>query len=169
MWDTLRLDVAGWRRGLLDAAARVLRLRRVRPRPAARAVFVRHYDTLRDLAARPDGNGFVVVAAGKRGIEGAKWLPATPGDIQSAVVGRHGCCDIAIPGADDLSLRHLALILHRRCQVSAIPGTTTRSKLWVLASIAPAPQSRLLSVTSGPITPSPLGIWSYRSSGKVKC
>jgi len=59
--------------------------------------------------------GVALVAVDKRGsVAGTLTLVGKPGSINAGVIGRHGRCDLYLPGDESLSLRHAAVVVDER-------------------------------------------------------
>lgn len=78
------------------------------------ALFERHYPRLRELLNRHLEPGLALFAASAAGLEACAWLEASEDDVNPVIVGRHTAAEIFLPTDPALSLRHLAVLLHRR-------------------------------------------------------
>ncbi|MCC6995548.1 MAG: hypothetical protein IT370_13140 [Deltaproteobacteria bacterium] len=75
------------------------------------ALFVRHYAAIRGVCEGVRTPGLVVVAAVAERVVATLVLRARPGQVASAIVGRHGSADLCLPDPA-LALRHLCLLVH---------------------------------------------------------
>jgi hypothetical protein len=90
----------------------------LRPRPVApssfRDAFHRHYDAIRGLLDRHRATGLALVVIGQEALEATVWVPAEAEGINPVIVGRHSKAEVFLPSDPELSLRHLAVIVHRK-------------------------------------------------------
>jgi hypothetical protein len=86
------------------------------PPPSAsfEQVFRQHYLALRRLLDGRVEPGLALLAVGAAGAEASGWLAAKEAIVNPLIVGRHGSAHVFLPSDPRISLRHLALILHRR-------------------------------------------------------
>lgn len=70
------------------------------------------YGKAREWIQQCPAPGLAVVALGGGGIQAKAYLPARPGGINTAIVGRHGKAEIFLGPDPWISLRHLAVIVH---------------------------------------------------------
>jgi len=77
-------------------------------------VFRRHYAAIREILAAHSEPGLALVVASQDGIEASAWVNAEADGINPLILGRHNAAEIFLPSDPELSLRHLAVILHRR-------------------------------------------------------
>jgi hypothetical protein len=79
-----------------------------------RQTFVRHYARLKALleAVRAPGLAVVAFDSTRGELAGSLCLEAREDEARVAIVGRHTEVDLPLPGHGELSLRHLALIVH---------------------------------------------------------
>ena len=73
-----------------------------------------HYSAIRELLNDQTQSGLGLVAVGADGVEAAAWFGARDDDANPLIVGRHSSAEVFLPSDPGLSLRHLAVILHRR-------------------------------------------------------
>lgn len=76
-------------------------------------LFQAHYPVLRELLSRHREPGLLMLVAAGARLEATAWFAAREDDICSLILGRHNACDVFLPDSPGLSLRHLALVLHR--------------------------------------------------------
>lgn len=112
-----------------DRCTRVASLGRGwRPRLGdARSTFERHREELTELANEQVIAGFLAVVVSARGVVGSVWNKAGPRP-RVATIGRHSCCDLTVPGDEEVSLRHLVLL------VRGEEGQPARGRVFDLAS-----------------------------------
>ena len=79
-----------------------------------------HYPTIRDLLNDRAQSGLGLVAAGPEGLEASAWFAAKDDEANPLILGRHSSAEVFLPSDPGLSLRHLAVILHRRRASSAV-------------------------------------------------
>ena len=84
------------------------------PRATFAEAFRLHYPAIRDLLDRRTESGLGLVAVGSEGVEAAAWFAAKDDDANPLIVGRHSSAEVFLPSDPGLSLRHLAVILHRQ-------------------------------------------------------
>jgi hypothetical protein len=82
------------------------------PLPSFHDLFLAHYKRIRDAVESYQRPGLAVVALDSGEVAGTACLAAKPGTINTAIVGRHGICDLFLDTDPYLSLRHLALVLY---------------------------------------------------------
>jgi hypothetical protein len=82
-------------------------------------VFRRHYPPIRGLLNGHRAPGLALAVAGREGLEATAWVPAEVDGINPVIVGRHSTAEVFLPSDPELSLRHLAVILHSQ---GAEPG-----------------------------------------------
>ena len=75
--------------------------------------FRRHYPAVRDLLNDHPRPGLGLVAVGSEGLEGTAWFDARKDEANPLILGRHASAEIFLPSDPSLSLRHLAVVLHR--------------------------------------------------------
>ncbi len=75
--------------------------------------FRRHYAAVRDLLNDHRRPGLGLVAVGWEGLEATAWLGARKDEANPVILGRHGSAEIFLPSDPRLSLRHLAVVVHR--------------------------------------------------------
>lgn len=87
------------------------------PPPGARGgfadLFHAHYAAIRPLLDGRSEPGLSLVVVGPGGVEASGWFAAKDTAPNALVLGRHSHSDVFLPGDPHLSLRHLALLLHR--------------------------------------------------------
>jgi len=84
--------------------------------PSHEESFFEHYEAIRAWMNEPRRPGLAVVALDAAGIQAKAHLRAPSTGINSAgvntaIVGRHGRCEIFLPDDPSLSLRHIAVLL----------------------------------------------------------
>ncbi|HSD28738.1 MAG TPA: FHA domain-containing protein [Vicinamibacteria bacterium] len=85
--------------------------------PAPRSfegAFRRHYAAIRRLLNAHRSPGLALAVAGGEQLEATAWVAAEEEGINPVIVGRHSMAELFLPSDPELSLRHLAVILHRR-------------------------------------------------------
>ena len=75
--------------------------------------FRAHYPVLRGLLDGRHEPGLALLVASAQGIEASGWFAAKETVVNTLIVGRHSSADVFLPSDPGLSLRHLALVLHR--------------------------------------------------------
>jgi hypothetical protein len=88
--------------------------RHLQPPGSFEDTFRRHYAAIRRLLGHHAGPGLALVVATREGLEASAWVPAEGDGINPLIVGRHNAAEVFLPSDPALSLRHLAVILHRR-------------------------------------------------------
>jgi hypothetical protein len=85
-----------------------------RPAPLEAAqIFARRYDDIRESLHRLRRPGVVIVGASASGrLAGSVCISAKPDTITTAIIGRHAQADFFLPDDPEVSLRHLAVIVH---------------------------------------------------------
>lgn len=76
-------------------------------------LFRAHYPAIRGLLDGRVEPGLALLVASPDGIEASGWFAAKDAVINTLIVGRHSHADVFLPSDARLSLRHLALVLHR--------------------------------------------------------
>jgi hypothetical protein len=76
-------------------------------------LFRSHYPTLRGFLDGRREPGLALLVASAEGVEASGWFAAKGTVVNTLIVGRHSSADIFLPSDPWLSLRHLALVLHR--------------------------------------------------------
>jgi hypothetical protein len=76
-------------------------------------LFRAHYPAIRGLLDGRVEAGLALLVASPDGIEASGWFAAKDATVNSLIVGRHSSADVFLPSDARLSLRHLALLLHR--------------------------------------------------------
>ena len=76
-------------------------------------LFRAHYPVLRGLLDGRHEPGLALAVASAEGIEASGWFAAKQTVVNTLIVGRHSSADVFLPSDPRLSLRHLALVLHR--------------------------------------------------------
>jgi hypothetical protein len=76
--------------------------------------FLVHYSAIRELLNARKEDGLGLVAAGPDGLEASAWFAAKPDEANPLILGRHSSAEVFLPSDPALSLRHLAVILHRQ-------------------------------------------------------
>lgn len=76
-------------------------------------LFCAHYSSLRVHLEGHREPGLVLLVASRQRVEASGWFAAKEDVVNTLIVGRHSSADIFLPLDPGLSLRHLALILHR--------------------------------------------------------
>jgi hypothetical protein len=77
-------------------------------------VFHDHYPALRRLLDGRVEPGLALLVVSANGAEASGWFAAKEAVVNPLIVGRHNSADVFLPSDPRISLRHLALILHRR-------------------------------------------------------
>lgn len=77
-------------------------------------VFRRHYPAIRKRLNDHREPGVALAVASGEALEASAWLAAKEGEISASIIGRHSAAEVFLPTDPALSLRHLALVLHRR-------------------------------------------------------
>ncbi len=83
------------------------------------ALFHRHFKTLHPLLTAHTRPGLALVVCSADRLEASGWYPAQEDTIRALVLGRHNEAGVFLPRDPRLSLRHLALLLHRTDRTSA--------------------------------------------------
>ena len=86
----------------------------IRPRASFAEAFRLHYPAVRDLLHDRAESGLGLVAVGPDGVEASAWFAAKDDEANPLIVGRHSSAEVFLPSDPGLSLRHLAVILHRQ-------------------------------------------------------
>ena len=73
-----------------------------------------HYPVIRKLLNDRRESGLGLVAVGPEGLEASAWFAAKDDEANPLILGRHSSAEIFLPTDPGLSLRHLAVILHRQ-------------------------------------------------------
>jgi len=76
-------------------------------------LFRTHYPAIRGLLDGRHEPGLALLVASADGIEASGWFAAKSALVNTLIIGRHSCADIYLPSDPRLSLRHVALLLHR--------------------------------------------------------
>jgi hypothetical protein len=76
-------------------------------------LFRQHYQDIRGLLNRHPQPGLGLVAMSAAGIEAKAWFGAKEDEANALILGRHNHAEIFLPEDGRLSLRHLAVMLHR--------------------------------------------------------
>ena len=82
------------------------------PLPSFHDLFLSHYRRVREVVDGYQRRGLAVIALDSGEVAATACLAAKPGTINTAIVGRHGICDLFLDTDPYLSLRHLALVLY---------------------------------------------------------
>jgi len=82
------------------------------PLPSFHDLFVAHYARVREVCEGYRRAGVALIAVDSGEVVATACVAAKPGTINTAVIGRHGMCDLFLEGDPSLSLRHLTLILY---------------------------------------------------------
>ncbi len=83
------------------------------------ALFHRHFKTLHHLLTAHTRPGLALLVCSANRLEASGWYPAQQDTIRPLVLGRHAEAGVFLPHDPRLSLRHLALLLHRTDGTSA--------------------------------------------------
>jgi hypothetical protein len=83
-------------------------------------LFRSHYAAIRGLLEGRVDPGLGILVASPGGIEASGWLPAQDGLVTPLILGRHTSADVLLPSDPRLSLRQLALVLHRKAEERAV-------------------------------------------------
>jgi len=89
--------------------------RKSSPAGSFQEILRQHYPAFRKLLNDHREPGLALVVAGGEGLEASVWLDAKENDINACIIGRHSSAEVFLPSDPALSLRQLAVILHR-CQ-----------------------------------------------------
>ncbi len=84
------------------------------PAPSFQEVFLGNYAAIRTLLNGHAEPGLSLVVANREGLQASAWFEARDRDINPLIIGRHSAADIFLPSDPELSLRHLAVLLHGR-------------------------------------------------------
>jgi len=76
-------------------------------------LFRAHHPAIRDLLDGRREPGLALLVASPDGVEASGWFAAKDAAVNTLIVGRHTSADVFLPSDPRLSLRHLALVLHR--------------------------------------------------------
>ena len=77
-------------------------------------LFRRHYPDIRRLLDGRVEPGLALMVFGPGGTEASGWFAAKDAVVNPLIVGRHSSADVFLPSDPRLSLRHLAVVLHRK-------------------------------------------------------
>jgi hypothetical protein len=83
-------------------------------------LFRDHYAALRRLLDGRSEPGLALLVVSSSGAEASGWFAAKDRVVNPLIVGRHTSAHVFLPGDRSLSLRHLALVLHRREEGGAV-------------------------------------------------
>lgn len=84
------------------------------PRESFEELFDRHYPAIRNLLLERSDPGLGLIVVGPDGLEATARYAAVDGDINPLILGRHSATEVFLPTDRNLSLRHLAVVLHPR-------------------------------------------------------
>jgi hypothetical protein len=113
-------------------------------------LFHRHYPALRRLLDGRAEPGLALLVVGPNGAEASGWFAAKDAAVNPLIVGRHSSAEVFLPSDPRLSLRHLAIVLHRR--VDGGPVAFRVLDLRTPLAFADEERSRLEAVeASGPL------------------
>ncbi len=84
------------------------------PRASFERVFHDHFPALRRLLDGRVEPGLALLVVSANGVEACGWFAAKEAVVNPLIVGRHSSAHVFLPSDPRISLRHLALILHRR-------------------------------------------------------
>lgn len=76
-------------------------------------LFLALYPVLRGLLEGRHEPGLALLVVSAQGIEASGWFAAKEAVINTLIVGRHSSADVFLPSDPRLSLRHVAVVLHR--------------------------------------------------------
>jgi hypothetical protein len=82
------------------------------PLPSYEDLFLANYARIREVCEGFRRKGLAIIAIDSGGVSATACVAAKRGGINSAIVGRHGMCDIFLESDPALSLRHLAVLIH---------------------------------------------------------
>ncbi len=82
------------------------------PLPGFEELFLANYAAIRDLCLGFKRKGLALAAIDSNGLSATACLAGKPGQINAALVGRHGMCDVYLDSDPHLSLRHLCVLIH---------------------------------------------------------
>jgi hypothetical protein len=91
------------------------------PATSFRQLFHDHYPALRGLLDGREAPGLAMLLASPRGVEASGWVPAGDAAVNPLILGRHSSADLLLPADLRVSLRQLALVVHRRRGSGAVP------------------------------------------------
>jgi hypothetical protein len=77
-------------------------------------LFRGHYPAIRRLLDGRAEPGLALLVASPSGVEASGWFVAKNTIVNPLILGRHSSADVFLPSDPRISLRHLALVLHRR-------------------------------------------------------
>lgn len=77
-------------------------------------LFRKHYPAIRALLDGRSAPGLALLVASADGIEASGWFAAKEDTVNTLIVGRHSSADVFLPSDARLSLRHLAVVVHRK-------------------------------------------------------
>lgn len=102
----------------------VVRIPVVRPPTDFRALFVRHYERIRETCLRFAEPGVALFACrlDDGAWAGSMCLAARAGAVRAGVVGRHSAADLHLPDDPSLALRHLAVLVEAPSLRDALRG-----------------------------------------------
>lgn len=83
-------------------------------------LFHDHYPVIRHLLDGRVDPGLALVIASPSGVEASGWFAAKDTVVNPLIVGRHSSADLLLPADPRVSLRQLALVLHRKRDEGAI-------------------------------------------------
>jgi len=83
-------------------------------------LFHRHYPDIRRLLDGRIEPGLALMVVGPGGTEASGWFAAKDSVVNPLIVGRHSSADVFLPSDPRLSLRHLAVVLHRKTDGGAV-------------------------------------------------
>ena len=109
----IRIELDDKRRDAANVGTVVWTCERSDEELAPSEVFARRYADIRESLRRFHRPGVVIVGAGRGGsLAGSVCLAAKPDTITTAIIGRHARADFFVPDDPEVSLRHLAVIVH---------------------------------------------------------
>jgi hypothetical protein len=84
------------------------------PDTSFQQLFRAHYPAVRRLLDGRAEPGLALLIVGPSGAEASGWFAAKETVVNPLILGRHSSADVFLPSDPRISLRHLAVVLHRR-------------------------------------------------------
>ncbi len=131
-------------------------------------LFRSHYPAVRGLLDGRVEPGLALMVVGPSGAEASGWFAAKDAVVNPLIVGRHSSADVFLPSDPQISLRHLAVVLHRRANGGA--GTFRVLDLRTPLAFADEDGARLEAVeASGPVLLwcGSLGLFLFPTGGET--
>lgn len=108
----VRLKTGRLRESAPNNRTMMLDLNAPAPLPSFEDLFLANYATIRELCEGFKHRGLALAAIDSNGISATACLAGKRGQINAALVGRHGMCDVYLDSDPYLSLRHLCVLIH---------------------------------------------------------